>query len=61
MSYHNSKGIMFGGKKLQPSHSILRDFLLEQRLPHTSKSVTWIDVHTGLGPSGIDILLISEL
>ncbi len=59
--YHNSKGIMFGGKKLEPSHSMLRDFLLDQRLPHSSKSVTWIDVHTGLGPSGIDTLLISEV
>lgn len=56
--YHNPRGIFYGGTKLQASHVLLRDFLMKEGYSeNTSGIVTWIDVHTGLGPTGVDTLL----
>jgi hypothetical protein len=53
--YHYSKGIFYGGQELQPSLVILYNFL-ETRLVQ-NQTLTMINVHTGLGPSGQDTLL----
>lgn len=57
--YHNQKGIFYGGHELQVSHRLLRDFMVEH-FEGTTGTVTWIDVHTGLGRQGYDSLLISN-
>ncbi|GAX10930.1 hypothetical protein FisN_2Lh460 [Fistulifera solaris] len=56
--YHAPDGIFYGGQQTEASLWRLRDFLIE----HTQRQVvtTWIDVHTGLGPMGIDTLLIQN-
>ena len=63
--YHRPAGIFYGGTELERSHVLLRDFVT-QRLGHDFGpgadservgTVTWIDVHTGLGPPGVDTLL----
>lgn len=63
--YHDPKGIFFGGQSLQPSLSKLYEFMeiwLHERMHHHPNngtgSVTWIDVHTGLGRSGEDTMLL---
>ena len=55
--YHNPRGIFYGGKELQASHVLLRDFLTGYA-GNTSGTVSMIDVHTGLGPTGVDTLLV---
>lgn len=56
--YHNPRGIFYGGNELESSHVILRDFLIENGYTKKKEGlVTWIDVHTGLGPCGVDTLL----
>ena len=53
--YHKPDGIYFGGTRLQKSHRVLRDFIREQI--REKGTVTIVDVHTGLGPSGRDTLM----
>lgn len=53
--YHYNKGIFYGGQELQPSLVMLYNFL-ETRLVQ-NQTLTMINVHTGLGPSGQDTLL----
>eukprot|EP00949_MAST-11_sp_MAST-11-sp1_P000087 g87.t1 len=56
--YHKPSGIYYGGQELEPSHRLLRDFIVDHFVdPKSRGTVTWIDVHTGLGPSGVDTLL----
>lgn len=56
--YHRPGGISFGGRELQPSHRLLRDFLIDGGFATPGVGpITWIDVHTGLGPPGVDTLL----
>ncbi|CAJ1435307.1 unnamed protein product [Effrenium voratum] len=55
-TYSQEKGIFYGGKKLEKSHVLLRDFF--QRFAEVeARKVAWVDVHTGLGPTGVDVLL----
>ena len=50
--------VYYGGQELEPSHRLLRDFLVDHFVdPNSRGTVTWIDVHTGPGPSGVDTLL----
>ena len=58
--YHNPRGIFYGGEQLQASHRLLRDFLVQNGFTKTRGKVTWVDVHTGLGPSGVDTLLMGR-
>ena len=54
--YHHQGGLNYGGEKHQQSIQHLEQ-LFENDHPEffrISPSVTWIDVHTGLGPSGKD-------
>jgi hypothetical protein len=53
--YHNCEGIFYGGSELQPSYKALLGFL--QKECAAADPVFFIDVHTGLGPSGRDTML----
>eukprot|EP00545_Synedropsis_sp_CCMP1620_P005305 CAMPEP_0119009746 /NCGR_PEP_ID=MMETSP1176-20130426/4579_1 /TAXON_ID=265551 /ORGANISM="Synedropsis recta cf, Strain CCMP1620" /LENGTH=443 /DNA_ID=CAMNT_0006962319 /DNA_START=46 /DNA_END=1374 /DNA_ORIENTATION=- len=61
--YHKPTGIFFGGNKgLESSNAKLHDFVktfLDETHPPRSpgSKMTWINVHTGLGSSGIDTIL----
>lgn len=55
-TYTNSKGIFYGGTSLEKSHEVLRDFLKRFK----PSKLRMIDVHTGLGPSGIDTLILPD-
>ena len=55
--YQKPSGIYFGGRALQTSHRVLRDFIRERALGEGEGVLTLIDVHTGLGPSGMDTLM----
>lgn len=55
--YEHPKAIQFGGKNLQPGPTLLLDYL-DEKLEGVSK-IWAIDLHTGLGPSGHDTLLVS--
>ena len=55
--YEHPKAIQYGGNKLEPGPDLLLNWL-DENLEGISK-VWAIDLHTGLGPSGHDTLLIS--
>ncbi len=55
--YEHPKAIQYGGNKLEPGPDLLLNWL-DKNLEGVSK-VWAIDLHTGLGPSGHDTLLIS--
>ena len=55
--YEYPKSIQYGGKELQPGPNLLLNWL-DKKLKGVSK-VWAIDLHTGLGPSGHDTLLVS--
>lgn len=65
--YHEKQGIFYGGSSsIEQSHQILwawlSDFMMNKRMegrPNSIGTVTWVDVHTGLGPSGKDTLLLA--
>eukprot|EP01038_Epipyxis_sp_PR26KG_P005138 gene5138-7155_t len=59
-NYFRPTGFGYGGFKLAKSSENLIDLLINKLLiPEKAKSVVLIDVHTGLGPSGVDSLLTS--
>lgn len=58
--YFNQKGIMYGGDKYQESIENMVD-LLKNKLKISDKNTIIIDVHTGLGPLGMDTLMIKSL
>ena len=56
--YEYPKAIQYGGDSLQPGpHKLLN--WLDRTLGHVQQILA-IDLHTGLGPSGYDTLLVSE-
>lgn len=57
-NYHKQTGVGFGGFKRAKSTENLIDLLVKQlQIPKKAKQVVLVDVHTGLGPRGIDTLL----
>ncbi len=64
-TYTHREGIYYGGKELEKSHRIVRDFIQSiavennKKLIDTVKHIRLIDVHTGLGPLGQDTIMIS--
>lgn len=56
-TYRHQKGIFFGGTELQASHRLLGKWMRENFGHVHGSQVVWIDVHTGLGPCGVDVLL----
>jgi len=59
-TYTNHKGIFYGGRKLAASHRLLRDFLSSQGYTKLTKKVLVVDVHSGLGPTGEDTIMIGD-
>ena len=60
--YHHPKGVFFGGQKMERSLEGLMDFVTgEERGLLTPLGVggrvVWVDVHTGLGPFGMDTVV----
>ncbi len=56
--YVNPRGLFFGGAALEQEPRLVRR-LVEDRLSRVAR-LTAIDVHTGLGQFGRDVLLVSE-
>ncbi|KAH9182475.1 hypothetical protein AeNC1_015547 [Aphanomyces euteiches] len=55
-TYHDPKGLFYGGHELEPSHRLLHEFFRTRFDLASLSHVAFIDVHTGLGPSGVDTL-----
>jgi hypothetical protein len=56
-NYYMPTGLGYGGTKLSTSAKSLIDLVTKLEIPKRAKNVVLIDVHTGLGPSGVDTLL----
>ena len=57
-NYHKQTGYGFGGFEHTQSTKNLINLLVNQLdIPHKAKKVMLLDVHTGLGPMGVDTLL----
>ena len=56
--YEYPKAIQYGGDCLQPGPDLLLNWL--DKVLKDVKQIWAIDLHTGLGPSGYDTLLVSE-
>ena len=57
-NYINQKGYSYGGQQYTQSTTNLMNLLInELNIPNIAKKFILIDVHSGLGPSGIDTLL----
>jgi len=59
-TYHHPKGLFFGGQELQQSHILLKEFLRTQFDIEKMDEVGILDVHTGLGASGFDSIVINN-
>ena len=57
--YSFQAGIFYGGTELQSSHALLWAFLERFQNVKPGGRVTWVDVHTGLGSSGKDTLMVA--
>lgn len=57
--YWDPRGMYYGGTSLEPSRAQMLAFLQDHGLTGPQwRKVTVIDVHTGLGPQGVDTLLL---
>jgi hypothetical protein len=57
-NYHKQKGLGFGGFDLSDSaKSLIRLVADELKVPSAASDIILIDVHTGLGPYGVDTLI----
>ena len=56
--YTRPKSLQYGGSKLAESSQNFIQWC-EHNLNH-AKQIVWIDFHTGLGPFGVDSLLVAE-
>jgi hypothetical protein len=56
-NYHMPEGIFYGGTELQSSHVLLHQWLHDQGYISAVRHMVAVDVHTGLGPMGVDTLL----
>jgi len=66
--YHYPTGIFYGGSKLSIEHELVSKFLTKDiqnyyniDLVNNIEVLTHIDVHTGLGPIGLDTLLCKTI
>jgi hypothetical protein len=57
-NYHKQTGLGFGGFKLSKSAFNLRSVVQHFQINELAEKVVLIDVHTGLGPSGADTLMV---
>lgn len=59
-NYHKQQGFGFGGFARSKSVNNLIDLIVQRlQIPQVAKQVVMIDVHSGLGPTGVDTLFIS--
>jgi len=59
--YHKATGIFYGGTQLEASNQKMYDFMKEFLETHPVKGkTTWINLHTGLGKSGMDTILLLD-
>lgn len=61
--YHHPKGIFYGGTEVQTSIKVLEtmiDQIFELLGQEERNVIAWLDVHTGLGKSGKDTLMIQK-
>lgn len=58
--YHDPNGIYYGGAGEQRSVSVLREVLKAHVEAAKATESIFIDVHTGLGPTGIDTFMVSH-
>ncbi|KAG5472519.1 hypothetical protein LSCM1_03920 [Leishmania martiniquensis] len=58
--YHDPVGINYGGDKEQKSVSVLREVLKKHAAATGATEAVYIDVHTGLGPSGVDTMMLKS-
>ena len=57
-NYYKRKGLGYGGHQLTKSAASLSAFLNSNGAFKTTKELILLDVHTGLGPSGVDTLSV---
>jgi hypothetical protein len=58
--YYQPTGIFYGGTETEPSTRLVEDFMKDYLSQHeelSTQTVTWIDVHTGIGPLGEDTMM----
>mmetsp|Transcript_19885 Transcript_19885/g.39811 ORF Transcript_19885/g.39811 Transcript_19885/m.39811 type:complete len:409 (-) Transcript_19885:2220-3446(-) len=55
-TYTRSTGLFYGGRELATSHKLLAEYLRQFK---NVRQLTFLDVHSGLGPLGKDTLLTS--
>lgn len=58
--YHHPRGIYYGGDDEQPSVTTLRKVLRQYSDNGKLKQAIFIDVHSGLGPEGVDTMMTSN-
>lgn len=58
--YHDPAGINYGGDREQKSISVLRKVLKEHAAATGATEAVYIDVHTGLGSTGVDTMIIKS-
>jgi hypothetical protein len=64
--YHHPKGIFYGGNKQERSIEGLMDFVTDEERGilaplREAGPIVWIDVHTGLGPFGMDTVVSEKI
>ncbi|KAJ3319763.1 hypothetical protein HDV06_005964 [Boothiomyces sp. JEL0866] len=59
-NYHFDQSLFFGGFELQKSHVLLSEFLKKHIDADAVKKLAFLDIHTGLGPSGFDTLMVEQ-
>ncbi|KAF4322444.1 hypothetical protein BBO99_00002475 [Phytophthora kernoviae] len=57
-NYRFPKTLFYGGEQLEPSLALLQKFLREHVDFDSVAKFAMIDVHTGLGPAGVDTLML---
>jgi hypothetical protein len=59
-TYTKEKGIFYGGRKVEKSHELLREFLEYYGFLRRTTDLIVVDVHSGLGPLGNDTMMMNE-
>ncbi|AYU81101.1 hypothetical protein, conserved [Leishmania donovani] len=58
--YHDPAGINYGGDREQKSISVLREVLKKHAVATGATEAVYLDVHTGLGPTGVDTMMMKS-
>ncbi|KAG1688045.1 hypothetical protein DVH05_004455 [Phytophthora capsici] len=59
-NYRFPQTLFYGGTELEPSLALLQEFLQEHVEFDDLTKFAMVDVHTGLGPAGVDTLMLGE-